>query len=188
MLTKEQTQSIINHLRSPENELRISEIAKTIAVECNNAGYSISPEKIQETALLMNIGETDERISYIYNPSYNWKEHPEAVELNKLHGQYSVEMADSLGITLSDEQRSAIISHSEGKYSSTIAQIIKIAEICSATEKPRYYRGEKKQPAENWPDVSAILEKEGVLDPAIIALAGNSYGRKFTRKNWEKTK
>ena len=122
-----------------------------------------------------------------YDESYSWKEHPEAKESNKLHGQYSVEMAERAGIELTEEQKAVIEGHSKGEYPSKLGQIIKIAEVCRATEMPRWYRGEKKEPAKSWEEVYSVLREDKLLDPTMIALAGNSYGVKhFTDKEQDK--
>lgn len=177
MFNKEQKQFINEHLRRPENDIAIAKIAYQMVSEFEKVGGTISPELAQQTAILMNLGETDSRIAYIYDSSYNWKEHPEAIELNKLHGQYSVEMAESIGINLTEEQKSTITGHSKGEYSSALGQIIKIAEICKATESPRWYRGEKKEPAQTWGEVIDVLKEDPNLLPQMIRLAEVSYGK-----------
>ena len=123
MLSSEQKKMILNHLRRPENDLAISEIAGQIAQKFNKAGGNVDISEVEQTAILMNIGETDERIAYIYAEGYNWKEHPKAIDSNKLHGEYSVEMAEKFGIKLSDEQKQVIAGHSKGMYETPMAQI-----------------------------------------------------------------
>lgn len=177
MISQEQEKIIVEHLRRPENDKAIAQIAALIAKEFEKTGGSAPADMVEQTALLMNMGETDERISHIYEPSYNWKEHPEAIELNKLHGEYSIEMAEKLGIELSEEQKAVIAGHSKGNYSSMVAQIIKAAEVCRATETPRWYRGEKKEAAKSWEEVYSVLREDKELSLGIIALTGNSYGR-----------
>lgn len=177
MFTPEQEKYIFEHLRRPENDKAISEIASLIATEFQKAGGNVSPELAVKTALLMNLGETDSRISHIYESTCNWREHPEAIDLNKLHGRYSVEMAESIGIDLSEEQKSVIEGHSKEEYYSALGQIIKIAEVCRATESPRWYRGEKKDPAKSWDEVYSVLKEDQALEPIMITLAGNSYGK-----------
>lgn len=177
MFTDEQKQFIQTHLRRPENDKDISKIAYLISTEFQKVDGEIQPEIAMQTALLMNLGETDSKISYIYDSSFNWKEHPEAINLNKMHGQYSVEMAEKIGIMLSDEQKSVIAGHSRNEYSSALGQIIKIAEICKATESQRWYRGEKKEPATSWEEVYSVLKEDSNLLPQMIKLAELSYGK-----------
>lgn len=142
-LSKEQINYIESHLRRPENEKGIAKIAEIIAKEFQKVGGDIDPKIASLTAYIMNLGETDDRISYIYASDYNWKEHPEAIELNKKHGEYSVEMAEKIGIELTEEQKEVIEGHSKQEYKTALAQIIKVAEVCKATESPRWYRGER---------------------------------------------
>lgn len=182
MLSSEQKKMILNHLRRPENDLTISEIAGQIAQEFNKVGGNVNLSGVEQTAILMNIGETDERIAYIYAEGYSWKEHPKAIDSNKLHGEYSVEMAEKFGIELSDEQKQVIAGHSKGMYETPMAQIIKIAEVCRATEFPRWYRGEKKEPATNWKEVSDVLKEDPNISVGMIEHAKNSYGRRFKTK------
>lgn len=177
MFTSLQKQFILEHLRRPENDKAISQIASLIAGEYQKVGGTIPSELVIQTALLMNLGETDSRIAHIYDSTYSWKDHPEAISLNKLHGSYSVEMAENIGINLSEEQKAVIEGHSKGDYSSALGQIIKIAEICKATESPRWYRGERKEPAKSWDEVYTVLKEDSDLNPAMIALTGNSYGK-----------
>lgn len=187
MFTQEQEKYIFEHLRRPENDKAISQIASLIAKEFQKAGGNVSPELAIRVSLLMNLGETDSRIAHIYESTYNWKEHPEAINLNKLHGAYSVEMAESIGITLSEEEKAVIEGHSKGEYSSALGQIIEIAEVCKATESPRWYRGEKKEPSKSWDEVFSVLKEDSSLDPIFITLAGNSYGKEhFIKENIEK--
>ena len=187
MYTEEQEKFIEEHLRRPDNDRMIAEIAFQIAEEFGKVGGKISPALARDTAMLMNLGETDPRIAEIYDESYSWKEHPEAKGSNKLHGQYSVEMAEKTGIELTEEQKAVIEGHSKGEYHSTLGQIIKIAEVCRATEMPRWYRGEKKEPAKSWEEVYSVLREDKSLNPTMIALAGNSYGVKhFTDKEQDK--
>ena len=88
MFNEEQEKFILNHLRRPENEKGIAKIATEIAQELEKVGGAagVSPSIAEQTAMLMNLGEMDNRIAYIYDSNYNWKEHPEAIELNKMHG------------------------------------------------------------------------------------------------------
>ena len=186
MFNEIQMKEIRNHLRRSENEEAIANIAGIIAKEYGKVGGNISEEEAKRIAMIMNLGETDERIAHIYDKSCNWKEHPEAIELNKLHGKYSVEMASKMGIELTEEQKNVISGHSRGDYSSTLGQIIKIAEVCRATESSRWYRGEKKEAAQSWEEVASVLREDRSLEPGLIALAGNSYGReKFPVKGEE---
>lgn len=182
MFTEEQKEYIVCNLRRPENEIRISQIAFDIAEELRKTGVDIESELVKQTAMLMNLGETDPRISYIYDSEYNWKEHPEAIKLNKLHGKYSVEMAENNNIKLSEEQKRVIAGHSKGDYTTLLGEVIKIAEICRATESTRWYRGEKKAPANSWKEVQEILSEDELIKPQLIAIAENSYGRKQFKK------
>ncbi len=177
MISQEQEKLILEHSRRPENDKAIAQIAVQIAKEFEKTGGSAPENIVEQTALIMNIGETDERIAYIYDAACNWKEHPEAIELNKLHGEYSVEMAEKLGIELTEEQKAVISGHSKGEYPSTLAQIIKIAEICRATESPRWYRGEKKEAAKSWEEVNRVLREDKDIPLGLIALTANSYGK-----------
>lgn len=185
-LTQEQLNYVQEHLRRPENEIGIAQISEMIAKEYQKVGGDIIPQEAKLTAYIMNLGETDDRISYIYSSDHNWKEHPEAIELNKQHGKYSVEMAENIGIQLTAEQQEVIEGHSKQEYKTPLAQIIKVAEVCKATESPRWYRGEKKEAAKSWEEVSDVLKEDKSINPAIIALAGNSYGiSKFEKVNQE---
>ena len=56
-------------------------------------------------------------------------------------------------------------------------RIIKISEICKATESPRWYRGEKKEPAKSWDEVYEILKEDESLLPQMVRLAEISYGK-----------
>ena len=173
MFSNEQREYILKHLRRPDNDLEIAKIAQTLAKKYGK----ISDELVLDTASIMNLGETDSRIAHIYEVSCNWKEHPEAIDLNKLHGEYSVEMAESIGITLSEEQKQVISGHSRNEYSTVLGQIIKIAEICRATEQPRWYRGEKKDAAKSWDEVESVLLEDKGLSNDMIAIAKKSYGK-----------
>lgn len=63
-----------------------------------------------------------------------------------------------------------------------MALIIKSAEVCRATETPRWSRGVKKEPAKSWEEVSSILEEEGI-SPELIKIVANSYGKaKFNKE------
>lgn len=182
-LSTEQINYIEKHLRRPENEKGIAEIAESIAKEFQKVGGDIDHKIVRLTAYIMNLGETDERIAYIYDPSWNWKEHPEAIELNKQHGKYSVEMAEKIGIDLTEEQKEVIEGHSKQEYKTALAQIIKVAEICKATESPiRWYRGEKKEAAKSWNEVYEVLKEDKAINPAIIVIAANSYGKTRFKK------
>ena len=187
MFNKEQEEFIFKHLRRPENDKGIAEISAEIAKELEKVGGApgVTPDIAKQTAILMNLGETDERIAYIYDSSCNWKEHPEAIQLNKLHGEYSVEMAEKIGIDLTEEQKNVISGHSKGEYNSALGQIIKISEICKATESPRWYRGEKKEPAKSWKEVYDVLKEDENLLPQMISLAEIAYGRTKFPQNKE---
>lgn len=179
MLSSEQKDYIMKHLRRPENDADIAKIAYEIAQKHGK----ISPDMAFVTATLMNLGETDPRIAYIYDKDYNWKEHPEAIGLNKMHGEYSVEMAESIGISLTDEQKQVISGHSKGEYTSELGQIIKIAEVCRATEQPRWFRGEKKEAAKAWDEVESVLKEDKDLLPEMIEMAKKSYGKNRFKEN-----
>ncbi len=187
MFDKEQEEFIFNHLRRPENDKGIAKIAAEMAQEIDKVGGApgVTPAIAMKTAILMNLGETDERIAYIYDASCNWKEHPEAIQLNKLHGEYSVEMAEKIGIELTEDQKNVISGHSKGEYNSALGQIIKISEICKATESPRWYRGEKKEPAKSWDEVYNVLKEDENLLPQMIRLAEISYGKNRFKQDKE---
>lgn len=167
---------VFSHLRRPENDLAISNIVKQVTLEANKSGFNINPEYAEQTALLMNLGETHPDISYIYDPDFSWKEHPEAKDLNSKHGEYSIKMAQEEGIELTPEQMEIISGHSQNKYPNVLALIIKSAEICRATEFSRWSRGEKKGPATSFSEVASILKEEGI-SPQIINVVSNSYGK-----------
>ena len=183
-LTDEQKTFVLNHLRRPENDLAISNIVEQIVSEANKSGLNIDSDYAQSTALLMNIGETYPGISHIYASDYSWKDHPEARQLNAQHGEYSVQMALDEGISLTEEQKQIISGHSQNKYPNDLALIIKSAEICRATETPRWSRGTRKDPAKSWDEVSSILAKEGI-SPQLIQLVSNSYGKLRFNKDIE---
>ena len=65
-------------------------------------------------------------------------------------------------------------------------KIIKSAEICKATESPRWSRGEKKEAAQSWDEVSNILQKEGI-SPELIRIVANSYGKERFGKDQEES-
>ena len=175
-LINEQKAFVLNHLRRPENDLEISNIVKKIISEANKSGLNIDSDYAQQTALLMNIGETHPDISYIYANDFSWKDHPEARQLNARHGEYSVKMALDAGIPLTEEQIQIISGHSQNKYPNQLALIIKLAEVCRATESPRWSRGAKKDAAKSWREVSSILKEENI-SPELIAIVANSYGK-----------
>ncbi len=183
-LSKEQKDFVLKHLRRPENDLDISNIVEKIALEANKLGLDINSDYAQSTALLMNIGETNPEISYIYASDFSWKNHPEARQLNAKHGEYSVKMALEAGISLTEEQKQIIAGHSQNKYPNNLALIIKSAEICKATESPRWSRGEKKEAAKSWDEVSSILKEEGI-SPELIQIVANSYGKERFGKDKE---
>ena len=185
-LTDEQKTFVLSHLRRPENDLAISNIVEEIALEANKSGLDIDSDYAQSTALLMNIGETHPDISYIYASDYSWKDHPEAKQLNARHGKYSVQMALDKGISLTEEQKQIISGHSQNIYPNDLALIIKSAEICRATESPRWSRGTRKDPAKSWSEVSSILDEEGISSK-LIQIVANSYGKLRFNKNVEIT-
>lgn len=170
MLSIEQKDYIMKHLRRPENDADIAKIAYEIAQKHGK----VSPEMAFVTATLMNLGETDPRIAGIYSVK-GWS--PEQIELNKKHGEYSVEMAESIGVPLTDEQRQVISGHSRGEYVSELGQIIKIAEVCRATEQPRWYNGVQKPAAKSWEEVESVLKEDKKLLPQMIEVAKKSYGK-----------
>lgn len=177
MLTEFQKSFITYHLRRPENDIRISEVAKIIAEEFNKSGSTLDLNVVAETVLIMNLGECDPRISEIYEEGYSWKEHPEAIDLNKLHGQYSVEIAKSIGVYMTDEQENVITEHSKStEYTSELAKLIKISEVCVATENERFYRGEKKLAATSWNEVKVLLEEHGFSEEDV-SLTEKSYSK-----------
>lgn len=182
MIDEDLKKKIRDHLRRPENDEGIAEIAKSMATEFQKRGGEVTPEVAEKTAYIMNIGETDERISYIYESDYKWNEHPDAIELNKLHGEYSVKMAEKMGIPLTDEQKETIEGHSRGEYNSNLAYIMKVAEMIKATESERWYRGEKKQAAKSWEEVLSVLREDKNIPPRIIEMARISYGEKHFAK------
>ena len=89
----------------------------------------------------------------------------------------------TFGILLSEDQKAVISGHSKGEYHSSLGQIIKIAEVCKATENPRWYRGEQKPAAQSWEDVRSILKEDTSLPPQMIALAERSYGKQHFHSN-----
>ena len=185
-LSEEQKNFVLKHLRRPENDLAISNIVEKIASEANKLGLDINSDYAQSTALLMNIGETNPEISYIYASDFSWKDHPEARQLNAQHGNYSVKMALEASIPLTEEQKQIISGHSQNKYPNNLALIIKSAEICKATESPRWSRGEKKEAAQSWDEVSNILQEEGI-SPELIQIVANSYGKERFGKDQEES-
>ena len=185
-LSEEQKNFILKHLRRPENDLAISAIVEKIALEANKLGLDINSDYAQSTALLMNIGETNPEISYIYASDFSWKDHPEARQLNAKHGEYSVNMALDAGIPLTEDQKQIISGHSQNKYPNNLALIIKSAEICRATESPRWSRGVKKEAAQSWNEVSSILEEEGISSE-LIQIVADSYGKERFGKDKEKS-
>ena len=74
-LSEEQKNFVLKHLRRPENDLAISNIVEKIASEANKLRLDINSDYAQSTALLMNIGETNPEISYIYASDFSWKDH-----------------------------------------------------------------------------------------------------------------
>ena len=171
MLSSEQKDYIMKHLRRPENDADIAKIAYEIAQKHGK----VSPDMAFVTATLMNLGETDPRIAGIYSVK-GWS--PEQIELNKKHGEYSVEMAESIGISLTDEQKQVISGHCRGEYVSELGQIIKIAEVCRATEQPRrWHNGVQKSVAKSWDEVESVLKEDEDLLPEMIEVAKKSYGK-----------
>lgn len=185
-LSEEQKNFVLTHLRRPENDLDISNIVEKIVLEANKLGLNINSDYAQSTALLMNIGETNPEISHIYASDLSWKDHPEARQLNAQHGKYSVKMALEAGIPLTEEQKQIISGHSQNKYPNNLALIIKSAEICKATESPRWSRGEKKEAAKSWDEVSSILKEEGISSE-LIQIVANSYGKERFDKDQEES-
>lgn len=178
MFTAEQLEYIKTHLRDTNKELAIVQIAKDICIEFrkpeNENENPPTLEDIVKTAILMNLGETHPTIAPIYDTSRCWGD--EEISLNKLHGEYSVQMAKSNGINLTPEQEAVIIGHSKGIYPSTLGQIIKAAEVCKATKSERWYEGKKKPPAKDFSEVEALLKENGI-DTSIISAVRDSYGK-----------
>lgn len=186
MLTTEQQIMIQKHLRQPEKEQRIADIVRQIVQEDQKAGGNLDPNEAATLAFVMNIGEMHPSIGHIY--SLNWKEHPEAITLNREHGALSVEMLREWKVALTTKQEQIIRGHSKGEYPNRLAQIIKVAEICSATEQERFFRGEKKSAAKSWEEVANFLKEEGI-ETGLIALVGNSYAEeRFSQEKMSKDK
>lgn len=199
MFSTEQREYIIRHLRRPDNDLKIAEIAKSIA----KTHKEYPSELVLDTAFIMNLGETHPDISFIYEPTRSFRdvlkyenektEIQESLErirnrlqkaeeltgwdLNNLHGEFSVQMAKSIGINLTEEQEQVISGHSKGEYTSPLGQIIKIAEVCRATEQPRKFDGKEMPPASSWSEVENMLQKTKGLSPDMISIARESYGK-----------
>jgi len=173
---RNQKANIMTHLINLNKSAETASIAYEIAKKHGE----ISPELTYATAILMNLGETHDEIKHIYDPFYRWPkegmdrpDHP--INLNKRHGEFSVKMAESFGINLTEEQKQAIEGHSKGEYSTALGQIIKIAEVCRATEDKRIYNGEDKNAATSWEEIEKILLKDTGLSHGIIEVAKEAY-------------
>ena len=130
-----------------ENEQKCAEFARKFVIAYNlhlGKAEQIDPENVYNMAKVMNVWETDEEIAWIYDKSCNWREHPEAIELNKRHGEFSVKILESLGVELTADEKNEIIGVSKGEYSTLRAEILKAAEVYVATQRRRMYRGEMK--------------------------------------------
>lgn len=175
-LNQKQKDYVIAHLREKEKALRVVEIAKVIAREyIKETEVPIFIEDVEVAALVMSIGQMHPDISYIYDKNYKWNEHVDAIEKNAMHGNYSVIMAEEQAITLTEEQKAAIIGVARREYPNDISILLKIASSCVATEYERVYRGDKKLPAINFDEVRGVLADNGISQK-MIKLTEKSYG------------
>lgn len=171
---------ILNSLLKPEKEIRIAKIAKSIAEELNNSGFSIPIDIVYDTALIMNLGQ--KQISYIYKKNYDWDKHPKAKELNKKHGEFSVKKAEALGIELTNLQKEVIEKHSKGDYPYMLGLILKTAEICESALKKRKYNNQFQKPAKTWEEVEKILKEDPKISPRIFPYAKKVIEPLLTKK------
>lgn len=160
-LTKEQQDYVVQHLREPEKIYAVCALAKKIAQ--NNHDIHLDQDEVELAALLMNIGETNNKMVVngvsIYSKEYGpWDDR--AKQLNVDRGLLSVEMAEEQGIDLSQGVQGAIISTSKGGSLNKIAITLKLAQTMEAIKHPRWSRGERKEPAKNISEVTDILNEE----------------------------
>ena len=160
-LTDEQKGYVYKHLRDPQKAFSICAIAKKLSQ--NNNDMYLDQDEVELAALLMNIGETSDKMLVngvsIYSKEYGpWDD--KAKQLNVDRGQLSVEMAEEQGIELSQGAKEAIISTSKGGSLNKIAITLKLAQTMEAIKYPRWSRGEKKQPAKDISEVTEILNEE----------------------------
>lgn len=160
-LTDEQMGYIYKHLRDPQKAFSICAIAKKLSQ--NNNDMHLDQDEVELAALLMNIGETSDKMLVngvsIYSKEYGpWDD--KAKQLNVDRGQLSVEMAEEQGIDLSQGAKEAIVSTSKGGSLNKIAITLKLAQTMEAIKYPRWSRGEKKEPAKDIVEVTEILNEE----------------------------
>ncbi|MDO4282147.1 MAG: hypothetical protein Q4D02_00790 [Clostridia bacterium] len=167
-LNLEQEVYLKTHLRDLKKIERIVEVAIKFTELFNQQfGKNISKNTIKLAAYVMEIGQSHPNISYIYEENYNWKEHKDAISLNETFGEYSVQMAESQGIFLTDEIKEAIIAIPKRKYPNNIALILKTASVYAAMEHERIYRGEKKVAAKSFLEIEEALRNNGITEEMI---------------------
>ena len=155
-----------------EQEQECAEFVKELVIAYNRnlrKEDQIDPEKIYNMARVMNVGETHEEIAWIYDRSCNWREHPEAIELNKRHGECSVKILEELGVGLTSKEKEEIAGVAKGIYPSLRAQILKAGEVYVATQRKRVYRGERKDESTE-EEMEEILKENGIFMPIINVL------------------
>lgn len=159
-LSEEQKEYLEKNKRG--NIDKVAATAKTIA--SNFPGdLDFLPEDMEHLLYIFSIGETHEKMFVdgvsIYSKEYGpWDD--KARELNSQRGAYSVEIAVNEGISLNQEEIQAVESMSSGKNINLRALIMKVAQTYEAVKFPRWSRGEKKEPAKDFDEVSEILQEE----------------------------
>ena len=176
-ITAEHLEKIKGMLRDVNKEIEIAELAKNVASEYNKnltEEDRMDPNAVFDLAMVMNIGEAAEDISWIYERTCNWREHPEAIKLNEQHGEYSVKMLEQMGINLTEEEKKEISGHSKKVFPTLKSKIIKASEVCVACNRKRMYRGEKKEES-TFDELKGILQEEGIPVPVISVLMNVKY-------------
>ncbi len=176
-ITAEHLEKIKGMLRDVKKEIEIAELAKNVASEYNQnltEEDRMNPNAVFDLAMVMNIGETAEDISWIYDKTCNWREHPEAIKLNEQHGEYSVKMLEQMGINLTAEEKKEISGHSKKEFPTLRSKIIKGAEVCVACNRKRMYRGEEKEES-SYDELKGILLEEGIPVPVMSVLMSVNY-------------
>ena len=165
-LTNEQKEYLENNRKG--NIYSVAYTAKTLAARYPEK-IDFNPEDLQYLLYIFSIGETHEALYIdkegngekvsIYSKEYGpWDD--KARELNKTRGALSVELAQREGISLSEDEIQAVESMSTGGNINLMAIMMKMAQTYEAVKHPRWSRGEKKEPAKDFNEVSEILQDE----------------------------
>lgn len=160
-LTQEQMIYIKEHLRDADKTYAVCALAKKIAE--TNSDMALDHEEVSVASLVMNIGETNEKMMVngvsIYSKEYGpWDDI--AKTLNAERGSLSAEMATEQGIELSDSAKDAIIASSKGGSLNKMGIALKVAQTMEAIKHTRWSRGEQKESVQNIDEMTEIVGEE----------------------------